>query len=159
MMKNVFYVTLKALFVLEIIKLYFFRYSNAMTSSSAWAWSMKHILLNNFNFCAVKKTYRDTQNKTFHQIFFEKCGLETSSEPFLNFKESSVKINLRRILSILIVLLLHMLYKQVASKITFLNRGMVDSLQTQKSMELVFMSQFLYNFFSFVIWHKLAKRP
>ena len=123
MMKNVFYVTLKALFVLEIIKLYFFRYSNAMTSSSAWAWSMKHILLNNFNFCAVKKTYRDTQNKTFHQIFFEKCGLETSSEPFLNFKESSVKINLRRILSILIVLLLHMSYKQVASKITFLNRG------------------------------------
>ena len=45
--KNVFYFTLKALFVLEIIRFKLFRYSNVMTSSNAQAWNTKHILLNN----------------------------------------------------------------------------------------------------------------
>ena len=45
--KNVFNFTSKALFVLEIIKFYIFRYSNVMMSSNALAWNTKLILLNN----------------------------------------------------------------------------------------------------------------
>ena len=45
--KNVFYFTSKALFVLDIIKFYIFRYSNVMTSSNAEARNTKHISLNN----------------------------------------------------------------------------------------------------------------
>ena len=36
------------------------------------------------------------QNKFLIKKFYEKCGLETSSRPFLIFKESFVKRNLRR---------------------------------------------------------------
>ena len=35
--------------------------------------------------------YAILQNNFFYQEFYEKCGLETSSRPFLIFKESSVK--------------------------------------------------------------------
>ena len=45
--KNVFYFTSKTLFILVIIKFWFFRYSNIMTSANAQAWNTKHILLNN----------------------------------------------------------------------------------------------------------------
>ena len=37
--------------------------------------------------------------KNFIKIFYEKCDLETSSRPYLIFKESSVKRNLRTSLS------------------------------------------------------------
>ena len=46
-MKNVFYFSSKALFVLEKIKVLNFRYSNIMTSSNAKAQNKKYILLNN----------------------------------------------------------------------------------------------------------------
>ena len=35
--------------------------------------------------------YAILQNNFFIKKFYEKCGLETSSRPFLIFKESSVK--------------------------------------------------------------------
>ena len=37
-----------------------------------------------------------TKQNFFIKKFCEKCGLETSSKPFLIFKESSVEMNLRR---------------------------------------------------------------
>ena len=60
----------------------------------------------------------------------EKYGLETSSGPFLIFKESSVKRNACWKSAcwfwyILIVLLLHMQYNQLVSRMSFSNRGFV----------------------------------
>ena len=53
--------------------------------------------------------------KIFTKKFYEKCDLETSSRPFLIFKESSVKAILRRSASlfgqIALVLLLHIQHK------------------------------------------------
>ena len=67
-----------------------------MTSSNAQAWSKKHILVNNLGSkrSLVMKFGKFMQYyKTifFIKKFYEKCGLETSSKPFLIFKESSVK--------------------------------------------------------------------
>ena len=99
--KIFFYFTLKALFILEIIKFYFFRYSNFMTSSYAKAWNTKHILLNNLGSKQsgneIWPVYVILQKKIFYQKFFEKCGLDTSPRLFLIFKESSVKRNPRRL--------------------------------------------------------------
>ena len=39
----------------------------------------------------VWSVYAILQNIFFYGKFFEKCGLETSSRPFLIFKKSSVK--------------------------------------------------------------------
>ena len=60
----------------------------------------------------------------------EKYGLETSSGPFLIFQESSVKRNACWKSAcwfwyILIVLLLHMQYNQLVSRMSFSNRGFV----------------------------------
>ena len=38
----------------------------------------------------------ETRNTFLIRKFYEKCGLETSFKPFLIFKESSVKRNLKR---------------------------------------------------------------
>ena len=67
-----------------------------MTSSNAQAWNTKHILLNNLGskrslvmkFDQFMQYYK---RKFFIKKFYEKCGLKTSSRPFLIFKESSVK--------------------------------------------------------------------
>ena len=87
-----------------------------MTSSNAQAWNTKHILLNNLGskhslvkkFGQFKQYYK---RKFFIKKIYEKCGLETSSRPFLIFKESSAKRNLRmaayRFRQILIVLQLY----------------------------------------------------
>ena len=39
---------------------------------------------------------QNNQNKIFIEYFYEKCGQGTSSRPFLNFEESSVKKDLRK---------------------------------------------------------------
>ena len=98
--KNVFYFTSKALLVLKINQILFFRYSNAMASSDAQAWNIKHILLNKLGskHSLVMKFSQFVQHykrKIFIQKLCEKYGLETSSRPFLIFKESSLKSNLR----------------------------------------------------------------
>ena len=73
-----------------------FRYSNIMTSSNAQAWDTKHVLLNNLG-SKRSLVMKYGQFVKYHKInffikkFYEKCGLETSSRPFLIFKESSVK--------------------------------------------------------------------
>ena len=94
-----------------------------------------------------------TKETFFIKKFYEEYGLETSSRPFLMFKESSVKRNLRRSVcwfgEILIVLPIHMKYKQLASKIYFPIEIMLDSLQTQKGFERVFRLQILQNFYNF----------
>ena len=67
-----------------------------MTSSNAQARNMKRILLNNLEskrslvmkFGQLMQSYKII---FFIKKFHEKCGLETSSRPFLVFKESSVK--------------------------------------------------------------------
>ena len=113
--KNTFYFTSKALLVLEIIYFWHFGYSNIMTLSNALAWNTKHILSNlGSKHSLVMKFGQFVQ---YYKIIFlikkfdEKCGLETSSRPFLIFKESSVKKILRRLAcwfwQILIDLLLH----------------------------------------------------
>ena len=99
--KNAFYFTLKALFVLEIIKFQILRYSNVMTSSNAKRWNTKHILQNNLgskHSLVIKfgQFMYNNKIKFFIRKFYEKCGLETTSSPFLIFKESSVKRNLWR---------------------------------------------------------------
>ena len=114
--KNAFYFTSKALLVFEIIKFKHFRYSNIMTSSNAQAWNRKHILLNNLG-SKHSLVMKFGQFMQYYKIiffikkFYEKCGLETSSRPFLIFKESSVKKILWRSAcwfgQILIDLLLH----------------------------------------------------
>ena len=114
--KNAFYFTSKALLLLEIIKIWHFRYSNIMTSSNAQAWNTKHILLNNLG-SKRSLVMKFGQFMQYYKIiffikkFYEKCGLETSSRPFLIFKESSVKKILWRSAcwfgQILIDLLLH----------------------------------------------------
>ena len=65
--------------------------------------------------------YAILQNNFFIKKFYEKCGLETSSRPFLIFRESSVKLQ----------------------KFNLLIEVMLYSLQTQKGLELVFRPQFL----------------
>ena len=65
--------------------------------------------------------YAILQNNFFIKKFYEKCGLETSSRPFLIFRESSVKLQ----------------------KFHLLIEVMLYSLQTQKGLELVFRLQFL----------------
>ena len=56
---------------------------------------MKHILLNNLGSkrSLVMKfgQFMQYYKIIFIKKFYEKCGLETSSRPFLIFKESSVK--------------------------------------------------------------------
>ena len=94
--KNVFYFTSNALFDLEIIKFNLFRYSNVMTSSNAQAWNTKLILLNNkgSKYSLVTKFGQFMwyyKIKLFIKKFCTKCGLETSSRPFLIFKEFSQK--------------------------------------------------------------------
>ena len=69
-----------------------------MMSPIAQALNMKHILLNNFrseHSLAMKfgQFMYNYKINFFIKKFYEKCGLETSSRPFLNFKESSVKRN------------------------------------------------------------------
>ena len=94
-----------------------------------------------------------TKETFFIKKFYEKYGLETSSRPFLMFKESSVKRNLRRSVcwfgEILIVLPIQMKYKQLASKIYFPIEIMLDSSQTQKGLERVSRLQILQNFLIF----------
>ena len=119
--KNAFYVTSKSLLVLEIIKFWQFRYSTIMTSSNAQAWNTKHILLNNLYWGKCSLVMRFGQFMQYYKIiffikkFYEKCDLETSSRPFLIFKESSVKKILWRSAcwfgQILIDLLLQIWYK------------------------------------------------
>ena len=93
--KNAFYLTSKALLVLEIIKFQHFRYSDIMTSSNAQAWNTKQILNNLGSKRSLVMKFG--QFMQYYKIFFlikklyKKCGLETSSRPFLIFTESSVK--------------------------------------------------------------------
>ena len=61
-----------------------------MTSSNAQAWNTKHILLNNLGSkCSLVMKFG--QFMQYYKIIFfikkifEKCGLETSSRPFLIF--------------------------------------------------------------------------
>ena len=142
-----FYFISKALLVLEIIKSWFFRYSNVMTSSNALAWNTKHNLQNNLRSkeSLVMKLGQFVYYKTkfFIKKLCEKCGLETSARPFLIFKEYFVKRNLRRSAcwfgQILIVLLINSLLQ----KFHFTIEVVLHSLQTQKNLELVFRSQLL----------------
>ena len=67
-----------------------------MTSSNAQAWNTKHRLLNNLGSkCSLVIKFGQfmqyLENDFFIKKFYEKCGLETSSRPFLIFKKSSVK--------------------------------------------------------------------
>ena len=117
--KNVFCFISKALFVLEIIRFQLSRYLlNVMTSSkpkhetrnifygitwevnTVWTWNLPSL-------CNITK-------KKFIKKLYEKCGLGTSSRPFLISKEFSVKWNLRRPVcwfeEILIILLMHIWY-------------------------------------------------
>ena len=85
-----------------------------MASSNAQAWNTKHIL-NKWGSkrILVMKFGQFMQNykKKFIKKFYQKCGLETSSRPFLIFKGFSVKKILWRSAywseQILIDLLLH----------------------------------------------------
>ena len=82
--KNVFYFTSKALFVLEIIKVSNFKYSNFMTSWKCLKIKKKPILLNYldsrhglFMKCGQFISYYNTKN------FIKKlCNLKTNSRPF-----------------------------------------------------------------------------
>ena len=92
--KNVFYLTLKVFFGLEKIKFQNFRFSNFMTSSNAYAWNKKYILLNNLGskHCPLMKfgqfmSYFKRNN--FFKKFYKNCGLKTSSGPFFVCKEVS----------------------------------------------------------------------
>ena len=93
--KSAFYFTSKDLLVLEIINFQHFRYSN-MTSSNPQAWNTKYILVNNLG-SKHSLVMKFGQFMQYYNIIFfieklyEKCHLETSSRPFLIFKESSVK--------------------------------------------------------------------
>ena len=82
--------------------------------------------------------------------FCEKCGLETSSRPFLIFKESSVKRNSRRPPCSfgLILQLCYYIFNisRLFQKFYFPIEFVLKSLQTQKSLELVFRPQLLQNF-------------
>ena len=67
-----------------------------MTSSNAQAGNTKHKLLNNLGSKRSPVIKFGQFMQYYKMIFFikksyEKCGLETSSRPFLIFKESSVK--------------------------------------------------------------------
>ena len=66
-----------------------------MTPSNALTLNTKHILLNNLG---SKQSVNEIWpvNKFFIKTFYEKSGLETSSRPFLIFKESSVERILRK---------------------------------------------------------------
>ena len=94
--KKVFYFTSKALLVLKIINFYHFRNSNVMTSSNAKAWNTKHMLLNNLG-SKRSLVMKFGQFMQYYKIiffikkFYEICGQETSSRPFLIFEESSLK--------------------------------------------------------------------
>ena len=74
--KNIFYFTLKALFVLEIIKFYLFRYSNVMASSNTQVWNTKHILLNNLEIKQsgneIGPVYLILQKENFYQKILRK---------------------------------------------------------------------------------------
>ena len=82
--------------------------------------------------------------------FYEKCDLKSNSRLFLSIlcKKESEEVCML-IWANLIVLLLHISYKQVAAKISFHVPAEVvlNSLQTQNGLELVSRSQFFYNFF------------
>ena len=67
-----------------------------MTSSNAQAWNTNYVLLNNLESkrsLVMKYGLFIQYYKVifFVKKFYEKCGLGTSSMPFLIFKESSVK--------------------------------------------------------------------
>ena len=66
-----------------------------MTSLNAQAWNTKHILNNLGSKCSLVMKFGQFMQyyKTifFVKKFCKKWGLETSSRPFLTFKESSVK--------------------------------------------------------------------
>ena len=86
--KNTFYFTSKALRIFEIIKFYYFSYSNIMMSSNTHTWDIKHILLNNLG-SKCSPVMKFGQFMPYYKIIFfieklyEKCGLEASSRPFL----------------------------------------------------------------------------
>ena len=85
--KNVFYFTSKALFILEKIKFWNFRYSSFMTSSNALRWNKKYISLNNLGskhsllmkFGQFMPNYK---RKKIIKKFNKTWDLETSSRPF-----------------------------------------------------------------------------
>ena len=95
--KNAFYFTTKALLVLEIINqlltFQIFKYHDVIKCPRI---NTKHILVNNLGSkCSL--VIKFGQFMQYYKIiffikkFYKKCGLETSSKPFLVFKKSSVK--------------------------------------------------------------------
>ena len=147
--KIVFYFTSKALFLIEIIDL-IFKCSNVMTSSNAQAWNTKHILLNNLGskYSLVMKSSLYLvyifKRKIFIKKFNEKYDLETNSKSFLIFIKSSIKSSdlnefwwSRQYIPNISSLLQNFIFPIVV---------VLNSLRTQKGLELVFRWQFLHIF-------------
>ena len=106
---------------------------------------IRNILLNNLekkqSGNKIWPVYVILQNNFFYKKLYEKCGLETSPRPFLIFTESPVKRILRRTAccfgQILIAFLLPI-------------EVVLNSLQTQKGLKLVFRPQFDINWSNFI---------
>ena len=101
----------------------------------------KHSLV--MKFCQFMQYYK---TKRFTKKLYEKWTLETSSRPFLIFKESSMKMNLRRSTCCLDKFWLFFYYifniSSSLQKFNFPTEVVLNSLQTQKGLELVLRLQF-----------------
>ena len=91
-----------------------------------------------------------TKENFLSKNIYEKCALETSSTSFLIFKKSSIKRNLRRSTcwfgQILVVFLSHIFnISSSLQKFNFPTEVVLNSLQTQKGLELVLRLQFSQN--------------
>ena len=97
--KNVFFFTLKALFILEIIKFSLFRYSNIMMSLNAQAWNTKHILNNLGSKHSLVMEFVILQNNFFYQKNEQKMWPGNKFQVLFNFqrilcKKDSVEVSM-----------------------------------------------------------------
>ena len=113
--KNVFYFTLKSLYVLLNFQIFKCHGVIKCLSMKTETHFVEQFGKQTQPVNEIWPAYVTLQDNFFITKFYGKCGLETSSRPFLIFKESSVKRNLRRpacwFRPISIALLLHIWYK------------------------------------------------
>ena len=81
--KNALHFISMTVLVLEIFKFKNFRILNLKTSSNAYAWNKKCILLNNLGgkHSLVMKFLRDVIKKSFVKVFYKNVGFQTVCNP------------------------------------------------------------------------------
>ena len=121
------------MFFLSFPKLLFCSWDNEILTFQVPSLESKHSLVMKFG------QFLHYKREIFIKNFYEKCGLKSSSRPFLIFKESSLMLIWRTNFDSFAITYLI----QVACFENFIFHVVFNSLQTLKGLELVFRADCL----------------